>query len=124
MEEFESRGQGSFLAYARQILLNAIRDEMRRAARSPEVRNSVDSEHEDPRPSALEAAIGSETLRRYEEALARLKPEHQEAVVLRIELDQSYAEIAEVLGLVSTEAARKAVGRAVARLAEEMRDVG
>ncbi|HKW15191.1 MAG TPA: sigma-70 family RNA polymerase sigma factor, partial [Candidatus Krumholzibacteria bacterium] len=33
LDQFESRGEGAFLAYLRQIMLNVVRNEARRAAR-------------------------------------------------------------------------------------------
>jgi DNA-directed RNA polymerase specialized sigma24 family protein len=35
LETFENRGEGAFLAYLRQSLLNAIRDDLRRAVTRP-----------------------------------------------------------------------------------------
>ena len=121
LDGFESRGQGAFLAYLRQILMNAVRDEIRRVSRRP-ARDEADSEMPDPRPSALELTVGRETLERYERGLATLAANQQEAVIMRIELDLSYQEIAEALALVSAEAARKMVGRALIRVAEEIRE--
>src|SRR5262245_8401426 len=36
LDDFESRHEGSFLAYVRKILLNLIRDEIRRTRRRPQ----------------------------------------------------------------------------------------
>jgi RNA polymerase sigma-70 factor (ECF subfamily) len=71
--------------------------------------------------SPLETAIGSETLAKYDRALDRLEPETREAVIARIEMGCSYAEIAELLAKPSADAARMTVSRALVRLAEEMR---
>ena len=68
----------------------------------------------------LEAAIGQQTLERYEAALGRLKPEERDAIVTRVEFGLSFAEVAEVLGKPSADAARMAVVRALMRLTEEM----
>jgi RNA polymerase sigma-70 factor (ECF subfamily) len=76
-----------------------------------------------PQPSPLEEAIGSETIERYERALAELEPDAQEAVIARIELGFSYAEIAESIGKPSADAVRMMVGRAIRRLAESLQDV-
>ena len=57
---------------------------------------------------------------RYEEALARLRSDEQEALIARIELGYTYSEMAEVLGKPSADAARKAAQRALVRLAREM----
>src|SRR5207244_12886738 len=71
-------------------------------------------------PSPLEEAIGRETLERYESALLRLRPTDREAIMLRIELNYPYADIATALGKPSIAAAQMAVSRALVRLAEEM----
>jgi RNA polymerase sigma-70 factor (ECF subfamily) len=70
--------------------------------------------------SPLEAAIGIETLERYEGALSRLTDEERDAVVTRVEFGLSYAEVAEALGKPSADAARMAVVRALVKLANEM----
>jgi RNA polymerase sigma-70 factor (ECF subfamily) len=119
VQEFEHRGEGSFLAYLRRILKNEICDQMRRAARRPagEPMSETLTVNEQ---SPLEAVIGQETLERYEAALARLPDDQQEAVMLRIELGFSWSEVAEATGSPTPNAARMAVTRAIARLAEEM----
>ena len=119
LERFEYRGEGALRAYLRQVLLNRIRREFRRAAQRP-APTPLDSQAEDPGTSPLEAAIGREATERYEAALARLKPADREAVISRIELGLSYAELAEALGKPSPNAARMAVARAMLRLAEEI----
>jgi RNA polymerase sigma factor (sigma-70 family) len=117
--EFEPRHEGAFHGYLRQALLNRVRDEIRRANRHapPE---PLDTAKPGSDPSPLEEAIGQEALERYEAALARLRPEEREALILRIELRLPYAEIATALGKPSTAAAQMAVSRALVRLAQEM----
>jgi DNA-directed RNA polymerase specialized sigma24 family protein len=95
---FEPRREGAFQAYLRQVVMNRIREEIRRTRTRP----------------------GTETLERYEAALARLAPGEREAIIGRVELRQSYAELAKHLEKPSPDAARMAVARALARLAEEM----
>jgi RNA polymerase sigma-70 factor (ECF subfamily) len=77
-------------------------------------------EHADAAPSPLEQAIGHEALTRYEGALARLRAEEREVIIARVELGQSYQQIAAGHGKASADAARMAVSRALVRLAEEM----
>jgi RNA polymerase sigma factor (sigma-70 family) len=119
IESFEHRGVGALQAYLRQAVLNRVRDELRRKARAPEKvgDQGLDLEAEG---SPLEDAIGREAFERYEAALSRLKPEEREAIIGRVEMEYSYAELAEALGKSSAEAARKAAQRALLRLAEEM----
>jgi tetratricopeptide (TPR) repeat protein len=56
----------------------------------------------------------------YERALASLKDDEREAIVLRVELGLDYEEMAAQLGKPTADAARMAVKRAIARLAHEM----
>jgi RNA polymerase sigma-70 factor (ECF subfamily) len=118
--EFEPRREGAFLAYLRQILLNKIRKQVRRASRNPQmVELPDDVDHGGPSP--LEEILGLEALQAYESTLATLPAELQEAITLRIELRFSHQQVAEALGYPSADAARMQVARAVMRLAEAMR---
>ncbi len=119
VEAFEPRHEGAFLAYLRQSLLNALRQEVRRAARRPSAQAPAE-EPEDPTASVVERAIGRETLERYETALMGLTEDQREAAMLRLEFGFSYPEIAEAMGKPSANAARMLVVRALLRLAETM----
>lgn len=119
LTSFEPRHQGALQAYLRQAVANRIRDEIRRVRRRP-IPTTLEDVHADQAPSPLEHAIGREGLERYEAALQRLKPADQEAIVARIELQQSYEEVAVALGKPNANAARVAVTRALKRLVEEM----
>lgn len=119
LKDFDVRGPGALHAYLRQVLLNRIRDELRKKGRRPES-TSLEGIEVDGGRSPLEEAIGRESLERYEHALARLKPEEREAIIGRIEMGYSYDELAEALGKPSAEAARKAAQRALVRLVAEM----
>jgi RNA polymerase sigma-70 factor (ECF subfamily) len=120
IEGFDARGVGALNAYLRQALMNRIRDELRRKRRRPDA-TGLDGLERDRSESPLEQAIGRETVERYERALARLKPEEREAIVARVELGFTYAELAEALGKPTADAARKTAERALVRLAEEMK---
>lgn len=119
IDDFEPRHEGALQAYLRQALVNRIRDEIRRVGRRPAA-GELPEEPEDPAVSPLEAAIGSEAVSRYEAALQRLRPEDRELIVARVEMGNSYQQIASEQGKSSADAARMAVGRAILRLAEEM----
>ena len=123
LDAVEIRGPGALQAYLRQAVLNHIRNELRRTARRPDV-GEFDGLEVDGGPSPLEQAIGREAVERYEQALARLKPEEREAVIGRVEMGYSYEELADALGKPSAEAARKAAKRALVRLAREMEGPG
>ena len=118
---FVPLGEGAFLGYLRQILLNAIRDEVRRThgRRAP---LSLDDQAADPGASALDEAVGRDTMDRYEAGLARLNPQQREAVILKVEMGFSNAEIAAALGKSSVDAARMLVARALVDLAESMHE--
>jgi RNA polymerase sigma-70 factor (ECF subfamily) len=79
--------------------------------------------HADVGPSPLEHAIGHEGVERYEAALNTLRPADREAIVARIELQQSYEEVAIALGKPSADAARMAVTRALKALIKAMDDM-
>lgn len=120
LDHFEYRREGALQAYLRQAVYNRIRMEFRRK-RSRPARAELDTDHEDAGISPLEEAVGREEVARYDRALSRLKPEDREAVVAKMEFDGTYAELARALGKPSADAARMAVGRALLRLAEEMK---
>ena len=120
LDHFEYRREGALQAYLRQAVYNRIRMEFRRKRSRPSS-TQLDVEIADAVASPLEEAVGREAVERYDRALARLRPEDREAVIAKMELDCSYAELARALGKPSADAARMAVGRALLRLAEEMK---
>jgi RNA polymerase sigma-70 factor, ECF subfamily len=121
IDSFEHRHEGALQAYMRQALLNRVRDEVRRVNRYPAVGGLDDADqHAVQAASPLEEAIGSQAMERYEAALGRLREEERELIQARVEMQQSYQEIANAHGKASADAARMAVSRALVRLAEEM----
>jgi RNA polymerase sigma factor (sigma-70 family) len=121
--DFEPRRVGALQAYLRQAVLNRIREELRRKGRRPDA-TDLDDIPVDSDQSPLEQAIGREAVDRYEQALARLKPEEREAIIARVEMGYTYEELAEALGKPTPDAARKTAQRALVRLAEEMKRGG
>ncbi len=121
IEAFEPRHEGAFLAYLRTILLNKIRDIIRRT----KTRGSQE-EMDDRLPyegkSPLDEAVGSEFLEAYEQALGQLPEDQREAVILRIEFGYTWQEIAEAVGSSSWNATRMTVSRALVRIAEVVDD--
>jgi len=115
--------EGAFHAYCRQAVMNRIYDEQRRVRRRPvqaELADNVVAGDASP----LEETIGQEALGRYEAALAELRDVEREAIIARIELGQTYDEIALALGKPTRDAARAAVQRALVRLAAKMNHGG
>jgi RNA polymerase sigma-70 factor (ECF subfamily) len=119
VESFEPRREGAFLAYLRRILLNQIRDELRRITRAPR-RERLTADVLDRAPSPLEATVARGTFMEYEAALSRLPERQREAVILRAELGFSYREVAEAVGCASDDAARMLVTRGLNRVARLM----
>ena len=120
LDTFEYRHEGALQAYLRQAVLNRVRDECRRVNRRP-VGTELDEQTPDGAASPLEEAIGSEAVEKYERALATLRSDDREAIIGRIEMGFSYAELAVMLGKPSADSARMGVSRALVRLAEAMR---
>lgn len=121
IDAFEPRREGALQAYLRQALMNRIRDELRRVERRG-TPAALDSQILADTPSPLEEAIGRETVDRYERALERLSAEDREAIIGRLEMGCTYAELAVALGKSTAEAARMTTRRALARLAALMND--
>ena len=119
LKGFDARYPGALQAYLRQAVANHILDEIRRANRrrmEPELPDDL----VDGAPTPLEVAIGRQGFERYEAALARLRPQDREAIVARVELQQSYGEVAIALGKPTANAARVAVTRAIRNLVRLM----
>lgn len=119
VDTFELRREGAFLAYLRHVLLNLIREEIRRSRRRP---SGTDDAHRvaDEGPSLIEQAVGRDMMDRYEAALAELGEEQREAVILRLEFGYSFPEIAAALGKNTASAARMMVMRALIDVAERV----
>jgi RNA polymerase sigma factor (sigma-70 family) len=119
LDEFELRHEGALQAYLRQAVMNRVRDEVRRVTRHP-VAGALEEDHVGADVSPLDQAIGRQAVERYEAALGRLRPDEREMIVARVEMGNSYMQIAAAHAKPSADAARMAVTRALVRLAEEM----
>ncbi len=119
LKTFEARHPGALQAYLRTAITNHIRDEIRRVSTRPAA-SELEDNHADARPSPLEEVIGREGIERYEAGLRALRPADREAIIARLELQQSYEEVAIALGKPSPDAARMAVKRAIKALIEAM----
>ena len=120
IDVFEYRVDSALQAYLRQAVMNRIRDEIRRATRHP-APSRLDSAAPDAALSPLEELIGKQTVEAYDEAMATLEPEERDAIVGRVELGLSYAELAAAMGRPSADAARMAVGRALLKLTKRLK---
>jgi RNA polymerase sigma-70 factor (ECF subfamily) len=119
LDGFEARHEGALQAYLRQALVNRIRDVIRSRKRRPS-RSELPDDLMADQTSPLERLLGQESIERYEAAIQKLRATDREAIVGRLELNYSYAELAVALGRPSANAARVAVTRAVVRLAKAM----
>ena len=119
LERFRPEREGAFLAYLRQILINAVRNEIRRSSCRPRGQ-ALDQEPVDLRPSVHEQLAGEETIEAYERALETLKDRQRQAVILRVEFGLTFPEIAAELDIPSANAARMQVSRSLVKLAEGM----
>jgi RNA polymerase sigma-70 factor (ECF subfamily) len=115
---FQPRHVYALQAYLREAVVNRIHDVVRRKLRVGKPEDLPEESHAGQAPSPLEELIKQQTVDRYRQALGMLKPAERQAVVLRIELDLSFDEIAEKLGKPSAAAARMTTRRALDRLAK------
>jgi RNA polymerase sigma factor (sigma-70 family) len=120
IDVFEYRVDSALQAYLRQAVMNRIRNEIRRATRHP-APDTLDSAAPDAALSPLEELIGKQTVEAYDAAMIALEPEEREAIIGRVKLGLSYAELATAMGRPSADAARMAVGRALLKLAKRLK---
>jgi RNA polymerase sigma-70 factor (ECF subfamily) len=120
LDAFEPRGRHALAAYLREAVRNRIRDEHRRVGRHGVPFRLTDA-LASSLPSPYDSAVTDAMEARYRAALARLTPLEREIVVAHLELDYSHEQLGCMLGR-SRDAARMALRRAIARLAEDMRD--
>src|SRR5579859_122396 len=120
LRAFKPRSRYSLFAYFRTIILNQIRDYARQSVRRPAHEELDTAEHVNQDPSPLEHVLGREALNRFEQAMGTLSEDDRQIVSAFIELRCTDKELAELFEKPSVEAARKARGRALRRLAEAM----
>jgi RNA polymerase sigma-70 factor, ECF subfamily len=120
IDVFEYRADSALQAYLRQAVMNRLRNEIRRAIRHP-APAPLDSASPDAALSPLEELIGKQAVEAYDEAMTVLAPEEREAIIGRVELGLSYAELAAAMKRPSADAARMAVGRALLKLVKQLK---
>jgi RNA polymerase sigma-70 factor (ECF subfamily) len=119
LDHFEPRHVGAMQAYLRMSVINRIRDEVRKVTRHPAPSElSGDLVSDDTSP--LEVAVRQENYRRYRTALDGLPSRERAFIVARIEAQWTISEIATHFGIVSPDAARMAIGRALKRLKKSL----
>ena len=107
---FGPGNNGTSLAYLRRILDNLIRDERRRAGRTP-ARVAMHEGMSAPGPSPLDRAILSEGRAFYRQALSTIPQAQRNALILRFRDGLSFREISMALTCPSADAARMLVAR-------------
>lgn len=117
--DFEPKHEAAVEVYLRQAVMNRIRDACRSAARKPTMA-ALDESTPATAGSPLAAALHDEVLDRYEAALQSLDEVDRSALIARLELGYSFAEVAQMLGKRTADAARKQVHRATRLLVERM----
>jgi len=114
LDAIEPREPGAFFAYMRTVLINGLRESLRRHGRSP---IAGGSDVEEIAESVLPAAnVDPEDWIAWEQSLAVLSPAHRGLVLMRFEFGMSFAEIAAELGE-SPDGVRMKLNRAIARMA-------
>ncbi len=120
MASFDRDSPAAFWGYLRTIARNLAVDVCRVELRR---RHELRAEAEHPSPADPNGRDIVESLARqelYERALGSLDERMRAALLLRIELNASYEEVAAELGVPSAEAARKALRRALDEVARKM----
>ncbi len=120
LDSFEPRHVGAMQAYLRQSVINRIRDEVRRIGRQP-APVELPEDLRTPTMSPLESAVQSEAYERYRDALGELNTRDREMIVARVEVQWSFAEIAQRFSMPSADAARMAATRALRRLTDKLK---
>jgi RNA polymerase sigma factor (sigma-70 family) len=111
---------GALLAYLRTAVKNRIIDQHRRWQRRP-ARVEISPDLPADETSPVDALIGAEALESYERALEVLSDKDRQLVLLHVEFGMTHAEIADAMTLKTPNAARSAVMRALAKLAEALK---
>jgi RNA polymerase sigma-70 factor (ECF subfamily) len=118
LEGIEAPEPGAFFAYLRAVLVNALRESLRREAAGP---LAVHGEQAEATLAMLPAAeVDPSDWIAYEQSLATLAPEHRGLVLMRFEFGMSYSEIAAEIGE-SADGVRMKLKRAIARMAQAAR---
>ena len=121
---FESKHVSALRAYLRRAVENRVQDGLRRAIRRLDIARLAPGEEplrpfEDAAPQ-YQQLLHDEMWERYREGLKRLKVRDRRLIVGRAELGYNYEQLAAIESLPSSDAARKALKRAVIRLSEVM----
>jgi RNA polymerase sigma factor (sigma-70 family) len=120
LQTLEIRSERALQFYLQRAVKNSIIDLYKRGRARPERKGELPESVPGIGPSPEHAAIVAEGIERYECALGSLKKAEQQLLILRLEGEFTYEQIATELGKRSADAARMAVTRALVRLADKM----
>jgi RNA polymerase sigma factor (sigma-70 family) len=116
LDAIDASEPGAFFAYLRAVLINALRESLRREAIAPVAAGGDVAERA---AAVLPAAhVDPTDWIAYEQSLAALAPEHRGIVLMRYEFGMSFAEIAAEIGE-TADGVRMKLNRAIARMALE-----
>ncbi|HET8942494.1 MAG TPA: sigma-70 family RNA polymerase sigma factor [Rudaea sp.] len=108
LDTIDAREPGAFFAYLRTMLINALREALRRDARSP-----IQHGHD---VGLVASEVDVEDWMTWEQSLQQLSPEHRGLVLMRFEFGMSFVEIANELDE-TRDGVRMKFNRAIARMA-------
>lgn len=121
LDQLDFRKPGDLEAYARQAVINRLRDQARRGLARPLIM-PIDPGVIDDVPSALDRVLDAEAMARYQTAFSALDVKDREALIARAEMGYSFEQIAQLVGKPSANAARMAVTRAIGVLRRAVDD--
>jgi len=111
LEFIECQGPGALFAYLRTVLVNTLRESLRRFGREPDRADAAAMDDLPADGSSVEDWLA------WQQMLAGLDEELRLLLIMRFEFGMSFVEIAEELGTTS-DAVRMKVNRAIHRFAE------
>jgi RNA polymerase sigma-70 factor (ECF subfamily) len=109
LDSIDASAPGAFFAYLRAMLINALREALRRDARSP-----IQHGHD---VGLVASDVDVEDWLTWEQSLQQLSPEHRGLVLMRFEFGMSFVEIANEMAETS-DGVRMKFNRAMARMAD------
>lgn len=119
LADLDPHRTGAFLSSLRRRIDERVREEVNKIERH-RAPTASGRGIERAIPSLVEEVVGASELEAYERALEKLSPLDREAILARLDLDLSYAQIAQLLGEPTPNASRTTVAHALVRLARLM----
>jgi RNA polymerase sigma factor (sigma-70 family) len=115
LDHIECTGAGMFFSYLRTVLLNSLREAMRRQSRAPFQHHAL----EDAQAQLQAANTDPADWLAYEQLLHTLEAEHRALIIMRFEFGMSFVEIADELHE-SADGVRMKLNRAIQRMASSV----